>query len=73
MKQKPFGIGDRLDASRWDETVPPNKRADRPVIVLDVWEAMSQSGWMVRTDHPHTGPLDSDWFTKVSNERKEGM
>jgi hypothetical protein len=70
MKQKPFGIGDRLDASRWDETVPPNRRANRPVIVLDVFEEQCcQSGWMVRTDHPHTGPIDSDWFRKVEVPR----
>ena len=66
MKQKPpFGVGDRLDASRWDTTMPPNKRANRLVIVLDVFQAQCQSGWMVRTDHPHTGPIDSDWFRKV--------
>jgi hypothetical protein len=70
MKQKPFGIGDRLDPWRWDTTMPPNKRANRFVIVLDVFEAQCQSGWMVRTDHPHTGPLDSAWFTKAIEQRK---
>ena len=66
----PFVVGDRVDCSKWDATVPPQNRIG-PATVVRVWRAKCQGGIMVKVRGRGTQELAAPWLTHLSENVKE--
>ena len=70
LPMSPFVVGDTVDCSRWDRTLPPMNRIGTAKVVR-VWRAKSQSGIMVKVRGRGTQELDAAWLKHQStNTRK---
>lgn len=68
MSERKFSIGDRVDTTRWDRTVPPKQRFNGAVVV-GIREDYCESGWLValESDSGKRVNIDQNWLTKAEH------
>lgn len=68
MSERKFSIGQRVDTSEWDRTMPPYQRHNGGTII-SIEQRQCESGWMVtfEDDKGRKRSVDQGWLKEVKH------